>query len=166
MLPKPRPPSNLSIPRPPRMPLTRPPRPSPLSSLPTRPRTPLSRRPTAATIWNRGSANRPQRGLSSFFACGMSAILFLALSMVLATLVVSSLSSSASLCSSGVASPLAARALALAAMCPSGSRPRMAPLHSWRMRPPSSIIGLTSLTSSSSSSSSFGVRSAFSMRCH
>jgi hypothetical protein len=163
MEPRPRPPSNLSMPKPPRSPLTRPPRPRPLSNLPTRPRTPLSNRPTAAMIWNSGSVSIPQSGLRPFFACGMSAMRFLALSMVLTTLVVRSLRLSARRYSSGVASRFAARALALLAMRPSGSRPRMAPLHSPRMRPPSSISGLTSWTSCSSSSSSLGVRSAFSM---
>lgn len=144
ILPSPRPPSNLSIPSPPRSPLTKPPRPSPFRSLPTRPSTPARRRPTAAMIWNRGSVRRPQSGLRPFLACGMSAIFFFALSMVLTTVVVSSLSESANAYSSGVASRFAARALALAAIRPSGSRPRMAPLHSCSMRPPSSIRGLTS----------------------
>ena len=85
--------------------------------------------------------------------------------MVLTTVVVSSFRSSATRCCSGVASPDADFALASAAMRPSGSRPRMAPLHSPRILPPSSMRGLTFLTSSSSSSSSFGVRSAFSTCC-
>ncbi len=153
------------MPKPPSRPLTMPPRPSPLSSLPTRPRTPLSKRPTAAMIWKRGSVSRPQRGLSSFLAWGMSLSFFFAFSIVCTMLDVSSLSELARAFSSGVASPAAARAFAVAAILPSGSRPRMAPLHSCRMRLPSSIMGLTSLTSSSSSSSSLGVRSALSMRC-
>ena len=165
MLPRPSPPSNLSMPRPPSSPLTIPPRPRPLSNLPTRPRTPLSKRPTAAMIWKRGSVSRAQRGLSSFLAWGMSLSFFFAFSIVCTTVDVSSLSELARAFSWGVASPAAARAFALAAMCPSGSRPRMEPLHSCRMRLPSSIMGLTSLTSSSSSSSSFGVRSALSRRC-
>ena len=85
--------------------------------------------------------------------------------MVVTTVAVSSFREFASWCSCGVASPDWERAFAFAAMEPSGSRPRRAPLHSWRMRPPSSIMGLTSLTNSSSSSSSLGVRSAFSRRC-
>ena len=165
ILPSPRPPSNLSIPRPPRRPLTIPPSPRPPRSFPTRPSTPESRRPTAARIWNNGSLSSPQRGFNSFFACGMSAIFFFAFSIVVTIVLVSSFSELASWFSSFVASPEAARALAFAAMEPSGSRPRMAPLHSCRMRLPSSILGLTFLTSSSSSSSSFGLRSAASMSC-
>merc|ERR1711981_334876 len=76
MLPSPRPPSNLSTPKPPRMPLTKPPRPSPLSNLPTRPKTPDNSSPTAAIIWNRGSVSNPHNGFNFFFACGMSEILF------------------------------------------------------------------------------------------
>ena len=163
MLPSPRPPSNLSIPRPPSRPLTSPPRPKPLRSLPTKPRTPLRSRPTAAMIWKSGSLKRYQSGLSSFFACGISASFFLAFSIVVTMVEVSSLRELASWCSSFVASPDAARAFAFCAILPSGSRPRIAPLHSCRIRLPSSILGLTCLTSSSSSSSSLGLRSAASM---
>jgi hypothetical protein len=161
--PSPRPPSSLLIPRPPKRPLTRPPRPRPLSRRPTRFKTPVSSRPTAAMIWKRGSVSKLQRGLSFFLAWGMSAIFFFALSMVVTTEVVSSLRLSASLYSSGEASPVCWRPLACAAMRPSGSRPRRLPLQSLRRRDPSSMRGLTLLTSSSSSSSSRGVRSAFSM---
>ena len=163
ILPSPNPPNNLSMPNPPNNPFTNPPNPNPLSNLPTMPSTPASNSPTAAIIWNSGSDSRYHSGLSAFLACGMSAIFFLAFSMVVTMVVVSSLSELASWCSSLVASPEAARDLALAAMWPSGSRPRIAPLHSWRMRLPSSILGLTFLTSSSSSSSSLGLRSAASM---
>merc|ERR1711964_112808 len=75
MLPSPRPPSNLSTPKPPR--------PSPLSNLPTRPKTPDNSSPTAAIIWNRGSVSNPHNGFNFFFASRMSEIHFLALSMVL-----------------------------------------------------------------------------------
>lgn len=110
--PSPNPPSNLSIPSPPKIPLTRPPRPSPFSSLPTKPRTPLSNKPTAAKIWKRGSVSKPHNGLSFFFAWGMSLIFFFALSIVVTIRVVRSLRPSATRCSSGEASPDAARALA------------------------------------------------------
>lgn len=162
--PSPKPLISLSRPNPPSRPFKIPPRPSPSSRRPTSPRTPLSRRPTAAMIWNRGSESKPQRGFNFFFACGMSAMRLRPLSMVLTTVSVNSFSMSASWYSSGVASREEARALAVAAMRPSGSRARMDPLHSWRMRPPSSRRGLTAWTSFSSSSSSFGARSAFS-RC-
>ena len=105
ILPRPRPPSNLSMPNPPSRPLTNPPRPKPLSSLPTRPKTPLNNRPTAAMIWKRGSVRRYHSGFSSFLACGMSAIFFLAFSMVVTTVAVSSFRELASWCSCGVASP-------------------------------------------------------------
>ena len=165
MLPSPKPLRSLSMPRPPSRPVTRPPSPRPLSSLPTRFSTPASSKPTAAMIWKSGSVSRAQSGFSFFFACGMSEMRFFALSMVVTTVVVSSFRQSARRYSSGVASRVLARPLACAAMRPSGSRPRRAPLHSWRMRPPSSMRGLTLLTSSSSSSSSRGVRSAFSIYC-
>jgi hypothetical protein len=110
--PRPNPPSSLLIPRPPSRPLTRPPRPRPLSSLPTRPSTPVSSRPTAAMIWNSGSVSKPQSGLSFFLAWGMSLIFFFALSIVVTTEVVSSLRESASLYSSGDASPVCWRPLA------------------------------------------------------